>query len=95
MPYWPAALFQLTKLVGVSAPGWPLACRSLVRTLPVIGATVPSETLLMSFSAFGTSSTMVDGQVWLAELVVPSDTLSVNTSVSSPPATSVVWLVSL
>ena len=49
----------------------------------------------MSFSAFGNVVDDVDGQLWQAELVVPSDTLSVNTSVSSTAGTSVVWLVSV
>ena len=88
-----AVLAQLTKLVGVSAPGWPLACRSLLSTLPLIGTSASSTMLWLSSTALGTSSTISMTILAGAELVVPSETLRLKLSVSIPRP-SVVGLVS-
>ncbi|MNJ54286.1 hypothetical protein D3C77_497200 [compost metagenome] len=77
-------LVQLTKLFGVSAPGWSLACRSLVSTLPVMAATLSSPTLALSATACGTSSTISMTRLAGVELPVPSVTLRLKLSVSVP-----------
>ncbi|MNT20326.1 hypothetical protein D3C72_1556320 [compost metagenome] len=79
-----AVLLQDTKLVGASAPGWPLACRSLTSTLPLIGASVSSAMLWLSSTALGRSSTISMTILAGAELVVPSETLRLKLSVSVP-----------